>query len=76
MCWGSASTLHPNLRATELLRQYLPKGTDLAGHTQAELDAIAARIKNRPRNILGFRTPRQVYHDLLAQAEGQVATAY
>ena len=69
MCWGSASTLHPNLFATELPRQYLPKGTDLAGHTQAELDAIAAQINNRPRKILGFRTPLQVYHDLLAQAE-------
>jgi IS30 family transposase len=59
-----------NENANGLLRQDLPKGTDLAGHTQGELDAIAAQLNNRPRKILGFRTPLQVYHDLLAKAEG------
>jgi hypothetical protein len=31
---------------------------------------VAAKLNNRPRKILGFRTPLQVYHDLLAKAEG------
>jgi IS30 family transposase len=65
-----------NENANGWLRQYLPKGTDLAGHSQAALDAIAGKLNNRPRKIHGFRTPLQVYHDLLAQAEGQVAAAY
>jgi IS30 family transposase len=64
-----------NENANGLLRQYLPKGTDLAGHSQAALDAIAGKLNNRPRKTHGFRTPLQVYHDLLAQAEGQVAAA-
>jgi IS30 family transposase len=59
-----------NENANGLLRQYLPKGTDLAGHSQTDLDAVAAKLNNRPRKILGFRTPLQVYHDLLAKAEG------
>jgi IS30 family transposase len=42
-----------------LLRQYLPKGTDLRQLDQAALDAIAAELNGRPRQTLGFKTPSQ-----------------
>jgi IS30 family transposase len=47
-----------------LLRQYLPKGTDLSGYTQRELNAIAHRLNMRPRRCLHFATPLEVYAHL------------
>ncbi len=44
-----------------LLRQYLPKGTDLSGYTQREPNAIADRLNTRPRKCLNFATPLEVY---------------
>lgn len=58
-----------NENTNGLLRQYLPKGTDLSGHTQEELNAIAAKLNNRPRKIHGFRTPLQVYNEMLQLAQ-------
>lgn len=48
-----------------LVRQYLPKGTDLSGYSQEQLDAIADEINNRPRKGLGVRSPLAVYRELL-----------
>jgi len=48
-----------------LVRQYLPKGTDLSGCSQEQLDAIADQINYRPRKGLGVRSPLAVYRELL-----------
>jgi transposase, IS30 family len=46
-----------NENTNGLLRQYLPKTADLSAVSQQELDAIALRLNQRPRQTLGFRTP-------------------
>lgn len=56
-----------------LLRQYLPKGTDLSIYTQEELDAIADSLNNRPRQTLGWDTPLQVFARTLASAQSAAA---
>jgi len=54
-----------------LVRQYLPKGTDLSGYTQQQLDAIADQINTRPRKGLGVRCPLVVYRELLLNSSSQ-----
>ncbi len=52
-----------------LLRQYLPKGTDLSVYTQEQLDEIALSLNTRPRKTLKDMTPLQAFTALLAQAD-------
>jgi IS30 family transposase len=52
-----------------LVRQYLPKGTDLSGCSQEQLEAIADQINYRPRKGLGVRSPLAVYRELLLNSQ-------
>ena len=58
-----------NENTNGLLRQYFPKGTDLARHSPEDLAAVAAALNGRPRKTLGWRTPAE------ALAEQLLATA-
>jgi IS30 family transposase len=44
-----------------LLRQYLPKGEDLSGYSQQQLDEIAASLNARPRKSLGWKVPAELF---------------
>jgi transposase, IS30 family len=63
-----------NENTNGLLRQYFPKGTDLSGYTQAELDAVADELNNRPRQTLGWLKPTEVLNKFLVEAGGAPTT--
>ncbi|WP_344572585.1 IS30 family transposase, partial [Streptomyces violaceolatus] len=54
-----------NENTNGLLRQYFPKGTDLSRWSSADLEAVALAINNRPRKILGWKTPAEVFEEQL-----------
>ena len=50
-----------NENANGLVREYLPKGMDLSNVTHQELTAIEHSLNNRPRKILNFHSPQEVF---------------
>lgn len=64
-----------NENTNGLLRQYFPKGTDLSRWSSTDLEAVALAINNRPRKVLGWRTPAEVFEEQLRSLqEPSVAT--
>lgn len=57
-----------------LLREYLPKGTDLSPYTAAQLQHIEDELNDRPRKRFGWHTPREELTKLLHDQEQRVAT--
>ena len=55
-----------NENTNGLLRQYMPKGTDLSVHSAEDLARIAASLNNRPRKTLGFMKPSEKLTEILA----------
>lgn len=55
-----------NENTNGLLRQYMPKGMNLSGFSQVQLNAIARQLNERPRKTLGFHTPAEMFSECVA----------
>lgn len=64
--WQRGSNEHGNW----LLRYYFPKGTDFSQVAEEELQDVIEEINNRPRKILGYQTPNEVFNNLVKKEVG------
>jgi IS30 family transposase len=64
-----------NENTNGLVREYLPKGSDLSVYSQAQLNAFAKRLNTRPRKKLSFQTPDEVYRASLSCHSGDITGA-
>jgi len=55
-----------NENTNGLLRQYMPKGIDISGYSQLQLNAIARQLNERRRKTLGFQTPAEMISEFVA----------
>jgi IS30 family transposase len=58
-----------NENTNGLLRQYLPKGVDISGYSQAQLNTVARSLNERPRKTLDFRTPAEMFSQIVASTD-------
>ena len=66
-----------NENTNGLLRQYFPKGTDLSRWSAQDLEAVAHTLNNRPRKVLGWKTPAEVFEEQLRSLQqAGVATTH
>jgi IS30 family transposase len=64
-----------NENTNGLLRQYLPKGSDLSVYGPGLLDNIAAELNARPRKRHGFRTPAELLNEILIKSAANQGVA-
>jgi IS30 family transposase len=55
-----------NENTNGLLRQYMPKGVNISGYSQLQLNAVARQLNERPRKTLGFKTPAEMFSESVA----------
>jgi len=55
-----------NENTNGLLPQYIPKGIDISGYSQLQLDAIARQLNQTPRKTLGFHKPAETFSESVA----------
>ena len=65
-----------NENTNGLLRQYLPKGENLAVYSQDQLNEIALRLNTRPRRRLDWRTPLEVYTEIIQLDQSETETEH